>query len=383
MQPLLVEKVQFSQQLLELEDEWESLLEKSTKPSIYGSLDFIYTFLKHLYKKPGEANDVFFILMRDSEDRQLRAIFPMSLWKEKKYNKIVSTLSHGITIDNTDVDKPYPVIHRDYEAESWSMLKYYFENEYTQWDRLLYDELIKESCLNQLSKKLFSLPRYFVRETPGALSPIVNLSGNWPDFEAKHRNLRKKAKRIEKKLTNGYAYKIYHKVEDMQACLEKYIKTELSSWKANMGVSDKKFSGIYAELLLKLARKNRVYFGVLYDGNDVVSIEMSYVYLNTVYFAHGTYNPAYRNLSPGSVSTSKFIEFFHGKNYIDGDFLAGYAFYISSWAERMESTKNIEVFKVNKFFFYCAFFSLLIKIKKKLIKYKKKLTGKKENEPGS
>jgi hypothetical protein len=157
------------------------------------------------------------------------------------------------------------------------------------------------------------------------------------------------------------------------------MNTEMAGWKANLGVSEKQNRLIYANLLPKLAEKNQAYFGILYDGDRVVSIELSYVYLNTVYFAHGTYHPDYAHLSPGSVSTSKFIEYFHGKGYQDGDFLAGFAFYVNSWSERLEPTQDIEIFKVNRVFFYYAACSLLLKIKKKLLKLKSRLNTSPQN----
>ena len=119
-------------------------------------------------------------------------------------------------------------------------------------------------------------------------------------------------------------------------------------------------------MLPRLAKNDQVVFGILYDGKVPVSVELSYIYRDTVYFAHGTYNPEYRKLSPGSVSTSKFIEYFCDKNYKDGDFLAGFAHYINDWAGTLLSTKDTVVYKLNGIFFYYAVCRIRQRIKGKL-----------------
>jgi len=110
----------------------------------------------------------------------------------------------------------------------------------------------------------------------------------------------------------------------------------------------------------------------LYDGKIPMATELSYTYMDTVYFAHSTYNTAYRHLSPGSIATSLSIEYFHNKGFKHGDFLAGFASYIDPFAEEILPTKETVIFKVNKIFIYYAMVRLWAKIKFKLKKLLKK-----------
>jgi len=340
--------------------QWSDLLKVSTRPSIYTSFGYIDLSIKYFSEK---ENEVFFLLIRDKVSSQLIAIFPMSIEKRKCYNRSVKVLQHCITTYDSDVDKPYPVIHQQHEKKCWLAFKEYFNHQYIDWDWLEYDELIPESGLNHELKKNYSFPQYFSKQSVGPVSPIINLGGRWEDFENAHRNMRKKSKRIEKVFGSNYRYVIYHKEEDMNYCLSQYVSTELESWKKNEGVSSKDNQKFYSELLPLLAKEGLVYVGILYDGKIAVSTEISYCYLDRVYFALGTYRMNYSKLSPGSVSTSKFIQFFFDKGYKKGDFLAGFADYINPLSDHIEETKNTVVFKINFILFYYLFMRVLGKIK--------------------
>ncbi|TQV88713.1 GNAT family N-acetyltransferase [Aliikangiella coralliicola] len=371
-----LERVPFSEQLSKIEREWDELLASSTRPSIYASYHYINLSVKYFSHA---SEETFCLLMRDTTSGRLLAIFPMSIGIRKIRKKQVRVLEHCITTNHSDVDKPYPVIHNRYETECWTLFHRYFTTEYTNWDWLEYDELIPESKLNGLLKKLYKFPDYLARQQKGPVSPLVDLSGSWENFQQQHRNMRKKAKRMKKKLGDGFSYKVYNKHEDMSRCIDLYVSTESAGWKANKGVSENNNQKFYREVLPLLAKKGQVYFGILFDHDTPVSAEMSYVYLDTVYFAHGAFHPDYKHLSPGSVSTSMSIEYFHGKNYRDGDFLAGYADYVNPLAYKQDPTKDTVVFKVNYIFVYYLIDTFFRKTKSKLKRIMRRIWNKKQN----
>lgn len=369
-QKLTIARVETADCHAQLQAEWAALLSQSTRPSIYASFDYIDTSIRHFLDE--EVIDIFYLTMRDDQQGQLRAIFPMSVGVRKCFNRQVRVLEHAITTHNSDVDKPYPIIHRDYESDCWHQFKEYFCQRYTEWDWLEYTELIAQSQLNQLVKRLFPLPRFLARQLPGPQSPIVDLQQPWQVYWRKHRNLRKKYRRIQQRFGDNYRYQIYQNENEMQQCLQCYIAIEKLGWKNNIGLSEPLGENFYRELLPRLAKDNRAFFGILYDGDTAVSVELSFVYGSTVYFAHGTFNPAYAKLSPGSVSTSKFIEYFCDQQYQDGDFLAGFAHYINDWAGAFVETKDTVVYKLNMIFFYYAARRLWNSIKKRFKRVIKK-----------
>lgn len=336
---LRVERIDFGPAWLELETEWEALLQRSTRPSIYASLDYLHTTCSHFRQQ----EEVFLLLMREEDSGELRAIFPISIWDNPIYGVHVRTVEHGILTTYTDVDKPYPIIDAEQEQRCWERFAHYLKREYRNWDAIVYKEIIRESYLTEKLKALFPLPGYWVKSEAGPESPIVKLDGEWDDFWEKHSNLRKKSRRLEKKIGKGFRYRISSDPADVEECLAAYIDVEMSGWKAGEGVSKPASQTYYRELLPKLAAKGQVFFCLMYDGDNVMTAELSFAYQQRVYFALGTYNDDYKKLSPGSVSAGKCIEFFFGKGYVDGDFLAGYASYINDWASEIDRTSNYTI----------------------------------------
>jgi CelD/BcsL family acetyltransferase involved in cellulose biosynthesis len=105
---------------------------------------------------------------------------------------------------------------------------------------------------------------------------------------------------------------------------------------------------------------------MLYDRDKVMSAEIAYTFENRVFFAHGTFDPAYAELSPGTINSSRLIKFFHGKGFAEGDFLAGWASYNNPWAYRIQNTANIIIRRMGWRNCYYAFVLIGRKIGHKL-----------------
>lgn len=355
---LIASKLDSISEIEQLRDEWEELLPLSTQPSIYATFDYLALSIKHFC----DGNDkVFFLILRERQVGTLIAIFPLSIRERSCYAKKVRVLQHAITTYDSDVDKPYPIIHYKYENQSWLLFKKYIDNELDGWDWLEYVELIQVSAFNHDFKRLFRLPKYYSRQSHGPKSPIVDLSKSWDSFQVKHRNMRKKLKRVTRLLGDRYRYQVYHEEADMKYALRCYIDTEKESWKRDNGVSAVQNQVFYYDLLPRMALENKAYIGILFDDKIPISVEIAYVYQNKVYMALGTYRTNYSALSPGTVSTSLFLKFFFDKGYSSADFLAGFADYINPLADRVEPTMNTVVFKVNGLFFYYVFRRLVLK----------------------
>ncbi len=345
-----IEKIPFGPELAELKGDWDALLENSSRPTVFSSFDFINTSCEHF---KGDE-EIFFLLFRDAASGELLAIFPMSLIMEKCYGIKLRVLAYGITTNETDVDKPYPIIAEHYEAACWARLRDYLHKEWTQWDVIDYDEFYVGSHLIKQLNKMFPFPRYWTKLTDGPESPIVKLDGDWEEFWMGHRKLRKNSRKLEKKMGDNLVYKITSDPADVEQCLNEYIATELISWKAGEFVSDPDNQKFYHDLYPKMAAQNRLFFGMMYDRDKVMSIEIAYTFKDRVFFAHGTYDPAYKDLSPGTVNSSRLIEFFHGKGFVEGDYLAGFSSYNNPWASRIEKTSDIVIRRLNWKNYYLA-----------------------------
>lgn len=338
-QAIRIDKIGFDPALCRYKEEWDTLLDQSSRPTIYSSFDYIYTSCIHF---KGDE-EVYFLFLREASTGELVAIFPISVWNIEFFGVQLVSLTYGITTYKCDIDKPYAIIKKDYEETCWKRYRDYFKKENRAWDILLHDELTEISYLNGHVKKLFPFPFYWTKAKAGPLSPMVCLGGEWDDFWRAHGNMRRKNRRLEKKIGAAFSYRVTSDPADVERCLNEYIAVEAMGYKAGEGVSNEENQIFYHDLLPKLAQKGQVFFGMMYDGSNVISAEISYTYLDRVYFALGTYNPEYASCSPGTVSTSRFIQYFYGKGYKEGDFLAGFAHYVNPWACRQEKTTDVVI----------------------------------------
>ncbi len=357
-----VETLAFGPELCELEAEWDALLMKSSRPTIFSSFDFIYTSCRD-----AEVDkQVFMLLFRDVSSSELLAIYPMRIEKANVCGIQLLELTHAVTPQDTDVDKPYPIISKEHEAACWDRFREYFRREYTAWDVITYEEVFEESHLCRQLKSMFSFPAYWTKSKSGPTSPIVKLDGDWNEFWMDHRKLRKKSRRLERTLGEKLVYEVTCDPKDVERCLNGYSAVELISWKAGAYVATKEQQAFYRELWPRFSAKGRLYFGIMSEEDKVISVEVAYTFKDRVYFVHGTYDPDYAKLSVGTVNSSRLIEFFHGKGYVEGDFLAGYAGYNNPWASRIENTQNVVIRKMNGKNWYLAFRHLFKKVMQKV-----------------
>ena len=336
-QDIRVERLPWGPDLCGLEREWDALLERASRPTIFSSFAFVYASCLHF----GKGEEVFFLFFRAAASGELLAIFPMSLRLGKIHGIRVRELTHSVTPLGSEIDKPYPIIRHDAERICWERFRDYFCREFRQWDVIAYPEFWSGSYLCMELQKLFPFPRYWVKSSPGPDSPIVQLDGDWDTFWMGHRKLRKKSRKLEKKLGENLSYAVVSNPAEVESCLDDYIATELAGWKAGKFVSSPKSQPFYRDLFPKMAAHNRLFFGMMRDRGKVVSVEIAYTFKDRVFFAHGTYDPAYADLSPGTVNSSRLIHYFHGKGFVEGDYLAGFSGYNNPWAHRIEKSVNL------------------------------------------
>ncbi|MDF7798503.1 GNAT family N-acetyltransferase [Pontiellaceae bacterium B1224] len=360
---ILVEKLDFGPDLLKLHAEWDQLLAESVRPTIFMTFDFVYTSCNHF--KQGE--EIFILRFSDEETGELLAFFPLSLWIRKRHGIRVKVLAHGITPQSSETDKPSPIIKRNMEARCWMRFRDYLKRECKAWDVVELDELLVGSYFPRFANQLFRFPFYWTRVKSGPDSPIIKLAGEWEDFWGQHRKLRKKCGRLERRIEN-LSYCISQDSTEVEQHLQEYVETEIKSWKEGGMVAFHR--DFYADLFPKLAEQGRLWFGVMRDGDTVVSVEIAYSYLDKIYFSHGTYLPDYAEHSPGMVNSCWLIRHFHGKGFVEGDYLAGFADYVNAWSYRIEHTRVVTIHRMGWKNQYLAAWHMLGRLKRRIQKPK-------------
>ncbi len=323
-------------QLNKFKDEWQKLHSQCELMSIYNSFDFIYNSINEFEDDTLKPH-----IIAIYQDQCLIALFPLQVYFEQRYFLKLKVLEYAA---QNEIDKPCPIIKAGHERTAWQGLYLYLKESGKSWDILTLMEFNTSTQDKLLLTELSSSAGYIYRINKDKSGPCINLDKDWDEFWSSHRKMRKKVHKME----SDFGEDLCFKANDLpwQEALEQYINLEKRSWKnGKVGINkDEKTRNFYHRLYQSLANKSQLHFGFLYLNGVAVSGEIAYTQGKTVYFCHGCYDKEYQKYSPGMVSTSYFIKHFMGKEYEQGDFLCGYAGYLSAWSEAITETHQIDIY---------------------------------------
>lgn len=321
--------------------EWDALLDQTDYPTVYSTYDFCRCGWVHFHK---DDSTPFIIVVRDKE--KIVAIFPLR--RETSY---VYRIKYELILPlhTTETDKPYPLIAKSYERSSWLSLASHLKENPKSWDILYWSEVPDTlEGVEELEEAFSGSKTFAVESEDDAFGPILNLDQTWDEFKSKHRKLRKAITRINKKLEGGVHFKVYQTIEEIAQAVDIYALIELKGWKAGkIGLARNDTARqFYQNISSLLAKNGRIRIGILYHGEIPISAEIAYTSGDRVFFSHGTYDPAYKDVSPGKISTGLFIKEFLdlGDQFNHGDFLAGFAHYLSPWSDELMTTTEVNVY---------------------------------------
>lgn len=320
--------------------EWDALVEQTSYPTVYSTYDFCLCGWKHFHE---DDSSPFVVTVRDQG--RLVAVFPLR--QETSYvHRIEYELI--LPIHTAEADKPYPLIADDYERHSWLAFAECLKQNPDDWDILYWPEVpdVLEG-VEELEEAFEGLKPFAVESENDAFGPILDLDQSWDEFKRKHRKLRKAITRINNKLDGGVHLKVYRSIDEIAKAVDIYAAIENKSWKSGkIGVSRNDTAReFYRDLAGVLAKNDQIRIGVLYHGTTPISAEIAYTCGDRVFFSHGTYDPAYKDVSPGKISTGLFIKEFLDGEFNYGDFLAGFAHYLSPWSDDFMTTTEVYVYK--------------------------------------
>jgi len=319
--------------------EWDALVDQTSYPTTYSTFNFCVYGWSHFHK---DDSSPFVVTVRDNG--KLVAVFPLR--REISYvYKIKYTLLQPL--HTTETDKPYPLIANSFEQASWHAFSDCLKAHKGTWDILYWPEIPDQLHGVELIQQAFlNIKPYTVETHADVFGPILNLDQTWEEFRAKHRKLRKAVARINNKLEGGVHLKVYRTPAEIDTAIEIYSSIENSGWKAGkIGVARNDISrNFYRDLAGEMSKNDQIRIGVLYHGTTAISAEIAYTCGNRVFFSHGTYDPAYKDVSPGKISTGLFIKEFLDDDFKHGDFLAGFAHYLTPWCDELMTTTKVYVY---------------------------------------
>lgn len=376
MKDTYIESIHSWEGWMALETQWNELLVSSNFPSIYSSFDFLTLAWKHYHS---QKSCPLILLIKDKKTNSLIGIAPFRIQTFTWFGISLQACEYLVT---NDVDKPCIISLEGEDDRCWQAVGQFMSESSSDWDIFELMEIRNELNTTKVLSGYFKLPQYHSKTEDDGSGPLIDLTQSWQDFYQGHKKFRKKLRTLEKKLPEGYSFEYVNDEEKLEASLERYIELEGKSWKrGKIGVSkDEKHLAFYRDLIPTLARKGQVHFGFLMSGQATISGEMAYSFNDQVYFCHGTFDQDFSEFSPGKVSTGLLIGELTGKQFIQGDFLCGFAGYMNPWASSQLGTHALFVYKITPKMLYVfsilATFKVLRPIKQWFVSMKKKMIEK-------
>jgi hypothetical protein len=332
-----------------MKEDWNALLDQSVYPTVYMRYEYIEAALRHLGRPDDE---LFIIVIRDRATFGLTAIYPMKLKRVKRYSLNLRILEYAVI---REIDKPYPIIKHGWESRVWPAFCGFVSRMTPKWDLMELMEAPDNTELQEAIRVFFSGSKHIVRIGERKESHLVDLTQAWSSVWRKHIHMRRMCRKIARDFGDTFTYDIKNCLNDSDSGLDTYIGLETRSWKqGRIGISkNADITAFYRRLFRDFCPLGFVKLGFLYLNDRAIAGEIAYVYNSNVYFAHGSFDEAYRKYSPGLVSKALFLKSFHEQEYRTGDYLAGYAGYLKNWSTGTIDCRDVRVlrrcFKVHLF----------------------------------
>jgi len=315
--------------------DWQGLHENAQYSSIYNSFEFIYQSVRH-YHSPVSRD----ILVKIHSDGQLIGLFFLNECKQYRLGIPLRTMEFcGLE----EGDKIHPLIHQSFPSQAWKGFFAFLKEHKARWDIIS----LNEQTDDQISRMLVQLKRrhFWFRCTEDKSGPLIPLSTDWQSFKAQHKKLRQRLKRFEQHFNGRYRFEM----RPGNQLLDDYLTVESNSWKfKKLGIQKSHASeNFHSQLMMSLDDKKSA-IGILYVDDQPISGEIIYSHKKTVYLSQGCYDQNLAKFSPGMISTTYLLQnLIESGKYQWADGLCGYAGYLHHWAEKIVTTKKIEILNVN------------------------------------
>lgn len=290
-----------------LEHEWRALLEACSDASIYDTPEFVLSSYKLLL---GARERQFLVAFR--RNGALIGLMPLYRHPIKVYGLEFRGISH---VGSLQGDCP-GIIGPD-RPLLWTSLLAVLESDPLGWDVLTLAEQAMED--HELIRGLRDDRRFHLFDFVESHRYLSDTEGTFDEYFARlasssRTEIKRKFKKNEER-QEPFRHEYHYEVGDeasMMALLDRYVGIERKTWKIEAGVgisNDPHTHSFYREFLSRLAKRRVASFWFLKDGDQDIAGLIGYHYRNTLYMAQTTFDPAYREFSPGLLATRGLLEY--------------------------------------------------------------------------
>ncbi|TLY33467.1 MAG: GNAT family N-acetyltransferase [Ignavibacteria bacterium] len=304
---LEVQEIVDLRELEELTPEWNALLERIDRPTIYLTPEWMMSWWKRL---GGYGRQLCALVMRDGGKPVAIALL-MEI-KQRFFGLPVRRIEMVSMTDYADSPSncsgSLDIIARDRHGEVVDAILSHFTRVRKNWD------FIHLNPIPSVSSTILSLAMAaqlygcgFRHHTVYADS-IVPVETSWAQYEARlpkrfRRNLRSQEARLRK--LGNVTYRELRSPEEIEQALPAILGIEKRSWKWNGGVSinSAAFGDFYNVFALEAARKGWLRLWIMEVNGEQIAYNYSVEYRGTVTFLKTGYVKEYKPYSPGHLLT--------------------------------------------------------------------------------
>lgn len=201
------------------------------------------------------------------------------------------------------------------------------------WDYIHIPYLVADNATENALKNILSKLRIYYLSTPGMISPVLELDGNWDEYFDKlgrktRESLRRKSRKVLEK-SNGNVEIFHGTTNELNTKLEDCWKISKNTWKHKIGssiASDNDRIKFYEKIAIN--ENGWIVLALLYIDNTPTAFEYNIIYNKTLYNLKLGYDQNYKKYSPGIVLRLKMLEWaFSNKDVNRFDYMGNAAEY--------------------------------------------------------
>jgi hypothetical protein len=343
---LTIKEVKDFPSFLALEQEWNSLVEKSSTATVF----FRHEWFKCWWKAYGEEKELFILLLY-KENNHLIGISPLMI--SKKYFRGFPTRNIGF-IEN-DETPCCDLILLQKEEERFKVIEKiveYIIAKNRRWHIVLLQKVLKDSETYKNIMKVCCKKGLRVYERPSLNSPFLQISGDWDLF---YKNT---SQRFKKRLryNNNMLKKLgtisiegYTKPDEIKKVLPEIFDVGRKSWKEKIKrsiSSTKQTRDFFSNLTAETTSNGWPLIWFLRINNEIVAFEFHLQYKGIIHALRSEFDEAYKNYSIGSVLDTHIVKSIFEKGFKEYDMGGNADTYKTHWTK--SNRKHVDITILNK-----------------------------------